>query len=582
MHDVRIMRQEQISDGERASINTRDLQHSADRGNSCMSRKSIEELMGTPEELFNWIPGEMVVVVRLHRLPAEEVQDVLIEQVRNQLNALLSPYDIILEPYGNGGRWRDAPGMPPIRRRAFLFGLHRQQPLIAIFYHVRQGDSSLQDPVPLALAHIEGQLDSLAQSGLHVVSAMPNWLVTAAPSLFYGDGGPATPPRPAPRIDIPTSGGVPLGWRTSFVDQGLLLDPNGAEDVVVAILDTAYPPDRLLSAAARPEFRRNSLLQHIAADLRSENGAFEIEYDRYPVTNDVRTGRDMYSEPRYYFMPDHGVFVAGLVRDIAPGARIRLIRILNDFGGCDLYNLFSALSDLEQDIVSGSIRRLVINLSLTVMPDIRRLPYVWFDHRQWPSTQLAGAVRVLSHIEEGLRLLFESLYVHGALVVAAAGNDSSALANKQGQKPRPPRTPARFDTVLSVTSVNSRYAPSQFANLASIPPLNEGVATFGGDSYGSMDANGLPDAVRGIYIAPTFPNGEQNVSGWADWSGTSFAAPIISGLSAHLLAQGWSAPNAITRIAAGKERRTEKLFGSSPDVPGLLANVIRVQQRFGA
>jgi hypothetical protein len=575
------MRQEQISNSGQASINTRDSQHSADRGNWCMSRDSIEEPMGTPEELFNWVPGEMVVVVRLHRRPAEEVQDILIEQVRNQLNALLSPYNIILESYGTQGRWRDAPGMPPIRRRAFSFGLHRQQPLMAIFYHARQSDSSLQDPVPLALAHIEGQLDQLVQAGLHVVSAMPNWLVTASAPIFYGDGGPASLPRPAPRVDIPTSGGVPLGWRTSFVDQGLLLDPNGAEDAVVAILDTGYPPDRLLSAAARPEFRRNSLLQRIAADLRSENGAFEIEYDRYPVTDDVRTGRDMYGESRYYFMPDHGVFVAGLVRDIAPGARIRLIRILNDFGGCDLYNLFSALTDLEQDMISGSIRRLVINLSLTVMPDIRRLPYVWFDHRQWPSTQLAGAVRVLSHIEEGLRLLFESLYEHGALVVAAAGNDLP-LSIKQGQKPRPPRTPARFDTVLSVTSVNSRYAPSQFANLACISPLNEGVATFGGDSYGSTDANGLPDAVRGIYIAPTFPNGEQNVSGWADWSGTSFAAPIISGLGAHLLAQGWSAPNAITRIAAGKERRTEKLFGSSPDVPGLLANVIRVQQRFGS
>src|SRR5258707_13989154 len=140
-------------------------------------------------------------------------------------------------------------------------------------------------------------------------------------------------------------------------------------------------------------------------------------------------------------MPDHGVFVAGLVRDIAPSARIRLIRILNDFGGCDLYNLFSALSDLEQDMVSGAIRRLVINLSLTVMPDIRRLPYVWFDHRQWPSTQLAGAVRVLSHIEEGLRLLFESLYAHNALVVAAAGNDSF-LVNKQGHKARPTQGPA--------------------------------------------------------------------------------------------------------------------------------------------
>jgi len=111
--------------------------------------------------------------------------------------------------------------------------------------------------------------------------------------------------------------------------------------------------------------------------------------------------------------------------------------------------------------------------------------------------------------------------------------------------------------------------------------MNAGVATFGGDSDGMLDANGLPEAVRGVYIAPTFPGGEQNVSGWADWSGSSFATAIISGLGAHLIAQDWPLTNVISRIAAGKVRRTEKLFGSGPDVPELIANVIRVQQRFG-
>jgi hypothetical protein len=71
------------------------------------------------------------------------------------------------------------------------------------------------------------------------------------------------------------------------------------------------------------------------------------------------------------------------------------------------------------------------------------------------------------------------------------------------------------------------------------------------------------------------------VSGWADWSGTSFATAIISGLGAHLLAQGWSATNAINRIASGRERRTDKLFGFRLDAPDLLANVVRVEQRFG-
>ena len=354
---------------------------------------------------------------------------------------------------------------------------------------------------------------------------------------------------------------------------------NDAEDVIVAVLDTAQHPDRLLSASTRPELKRNRLLQRLAGDLRSESGSLEIDYDRYPIIGDVRTGHDFYNQPGYYNMPDHGVFVAGIIRDIAPAAHIRLIRILNDYGGADLYNLYAALTDLELELASGAIRHLVINLSLNIMPDVRRLPYVWFDHRQWPSTQLAGAMRVLTHLEEGLRLLFESLYAHDVLIVAAAGNDSF-LANKQGQKPRPPRVPARYETTLSVASVNSRNGPSVFANAARMAPANAGVATFGGDSVGLVDANGLPEAVRGVYISPTFPGGEQNVSGWADWSGSSFVAAIISGLGAHLISQDWPVRDAIARIASGKERRTEKLFGSGVDVPDLLANVIRVQQRF--
>ena len=72
-----------------------------------MARNSIE-LMGTPDGLFYWIPGEMVVVARLQRHPAAEAQDMLIEQIRAQLNALLRGYGITLETYGTAGRWRDA------------------------------------------------------------------------------------------------------------------------------------------------------------------------------------------------------------------------------------------------------------------------------------------------------------------------------------------------------------------------------------------------------------------------------------------------------------------------------------------
>ena len=542
-----------------------------------MSR-SATDLMGVPDELYHWIPGEMVVIVRLPRLPVDDTQDILVEQVRTQLNQFLSQYSMSLEPYGTSGRWSEIPTMPPMRRRSFIFGLHRKQPLIALFFHTHHMDPSVRDPLPMALSYLQGHLEHLAQSGLHIVSAMPNWLVTAAP-LCYSEGGPAIPPRPAPMLDI-SAGNSLIGWHIKLIDQGIPLDAKGAEDVLVAVLDTAQHADRIRSAASRPEFRQNWLLQRLVGDLRNEDGSFVVEYDRYPLTNDVRTGRDYHNDWRYYFMPDHGLSVAGLIRDIAPRARIRLVRVLNDFGGGDLYNLFAALTDLERELVSGSIRRLVINLSLTIMPDIRRLPYIWFDHRQWPTTQLSGAMRVLDHIEKGLSLLFESLQAHGALIVAAAGNDSYS-ATKQGLPPRPPRAPARYDSTLAVASVNSSFAPSDFSNAANVPPNDQGIATFGGDSYGSVDSNALPDAVRGLFISPTFPSGEQNLSGWADWCGSSFSTPIIGALGAHLMAQGWSASNIVARLTLGQDRRTDSLFGSSPSVPRLLANVLRVQQRFG-
>lgn len=546
-----------------------------------MSRNSVE-LMGIPSELFYWIPGEMVVVVRLPRRPVEDTLDLLAEQVRTQLNTTLARHNLTLDRYGVGGRWLEIPTMPPIRRRAFVFGLKRQQPFAALFFHTRYiapATGPLPDPLPLALSHIQSHLEQLAQSGLWVMSAQPNWLMTAAP-LLYGDGGPPIPPLPAPSVDLPSLGeDARVRWHITAQDLGEDLQQPEGEEVMVAILDTAQNPDRLLTAATRLDFRRNDLLWQLANDLRSENGSFAIEYDRYPLTDDIMTGRDLKYEPRYYRMPDHGLFIAGLVRDIAPRARIRLVRILNDFGGGDLYTLFAALSDLEQELTTGSINKLVLNLSLTIMPDIRRLPFIWLEDRQWHSSLLPGVQRVLSNIEDGLRLLFECMADYGVLIVAAAGNDS-VLANKQGKQPRPPRAPARYSSTLGVTAVNSNFLPALFANAANIIPEDSGVATFGGDLYGSIDANGLPDAIRGVYISSMFPGGEQNQQGWADWSGSSFATAIIGALGAQLMARGWSAVQVRERFSA-TGYRPGRIFGSSPAVPRLLANVVRVRQRFG-
>lgn len=541
--------------------------------------RNVVESINTPERLFHWIPGELVVIVQLPRHPFDEtLLDTLAEQVRSQLNALLVQQYLTLELYGTHGRWLEDLAMPPVRRRAFIFGFLRQQPLAAIFFHARHKDPAVVDATPMVLSFLQKQLEQLAQVGLRILSAMPNWLVTAAPVL-YGSGGPALPPRPAPTLEVTASANAFAGWHFLLPDHESLLDPNGGQDVTVAVLDTAHHPDLVYSAANRPELSRNWLLHNLAANLKDGNGSFEIEYNRYPVTNDVRTGRGFRDETRYYPMLDHGLFVSGIIRDIAPRARLRLIRILNDYGGGDIYNLFAALTDLEHELMAGTLRRLVLNLSLTIMPDIRRVPYIWFYDRQWPTPELAGAMRILAHIEEGLRLLFESLTAHGVLIVAAAGNDSFRASTK-GNELRPPRAPARYTSTLSVTSVNSRQAPSAFANAACMPPYDAGVATFGGDAYGALDAHGWPDAVRGVYISSTFPKGEQNTTGWADWSGTSFSTAVISALGTHLLARAWTASQAIVRISSGQEHGGTSLFGTTPEAPTLLANIVHAQQRF--
>jgi hypothetical protein len=543
----------------------------------------VSEQMVIPDELFYWIPGEMVAVVQLPSKPSDNDLDALGEQVRRLLNTLLASHKFVLEPYGSAGRWQESPAMPPVRRRVFLFGLKRRQPYAAIFFHVRHTDSTVADPVPMALSYLQASLEQLAQNGLMLVSAMPNWLIAAA-AIQYSQGGPALPPRPAPPLDlVATESNAPVGWHISFSDPVLPRAVRVDQEVVVAVLDTAHHRDQLVRAAARPELRRNWLLQRLASELRDSSGMFDIEYDgRYYVTDDVRTGYDAAGNACYYPMTDHGLFISGIIRDVAPRARIRLIRILNDFGGGDLYTLFAALTDLERELTAGELPRLVVNLSLTVMPEIRRLPYLWFYDRLWESKQLIAPTRVLWHIEEGLRLLFQCLADEGALIVSPAGNDSFQAVQKQEQR-HPPRAPARYESTVSVTSVNSRFEPSLFANAASMSSVRHGVATFGGDSYTLKDAQGMPEAVRGLYIAPTFPEGHQNMNGWADWSGSSFAASIISGMGARLLAQGLSLADTKERLLSSQAASSgvKSLYGSPPDIPTLLANLVRVRQRFG-
>jgi subtilisin family serine protease len=246
-----------------------------------------------------------------------------------------------------------------------------------------------------------------------------------------------------------------------------------------------------------------------------------------------------------YRMPDHGLFSAGIVQDVAPFAEIHLIRALDDHGVGDLQTLIRVLRALPDQLPTKPGQRLIVNLSLMVdVPPRERLLPRWFPEL----SQDAGELRrrgtdveaTLTQLDRALRETISWLSDRGILVVAAAGNDALNLATRPE-----PRHPARFDNVLGVAAVNRRGKPSAFSNRGDERVLGNGVATFGGDARRREPgeppriepADGHPDALVGIFSGEELPLGVgRNSTGWVYWSGTSFATPIITAVAANVWA----------------------------------------------
>jgi hypothetical protein len=303
--------------------------------------------------------------------------------------------------------------------------------------------------------------------------------------------------------------------------------------------------------------------------------------------------------PRFA-IPDHGFFAAGLIRDMVPDAEVHIVRVLNDYAIGDLLGLSWVLGQLPRTFLRDgqgqpNDKRLIVNLSLMAdlpagvgirsstalgaeLPSNAFLRY-WFPaasrsrscaelrrHLQLPLNK--PVVEAIRDTHLGLQQVVSALSLPLAgvanapaagdgdlrgreLLVAAAGNDGAP-----GQKPPPPRLPARYDSVFGVAAVNRKLAAAKYSNLGDDVQLGNAVSIFGGDASPGPNADdpnlintavpeGTVDAVVGVFSAPTFPRmrpagpGRElpppvNESGWAYWAGTSFATPIVSGLAASV------------------------------------------------
>src|SRR3989442_7844755 len=416
---------------------------------------------------------------------------------------------------------------------------------------------------------INRNLDRLRMEGkIPVAAAMPNWLGGATCGAH---GCTIAPPIPVP-CDA-SCVAAPGAWPITLPALSPDMQSRTGDGVTVFVLDTMPnikdQPD-LIAHAAGGAGTHNLLLSKIAAEMNpSKSPYINFTYQKlsYLLAEDaddpISTGLDIYGDLYGFNMPDHGMSVTGIVRDLAPKANIEYIRALNDFGVGDVCTLIHVLQGIQKRMSLGGDlynKPVVINLSQVITPHDRDLPRVWIgEDCSCDAEEFVMMIEDFAKLRTPLHVVIQSLCALGAVIVTSAGNDSHVLpwhghmetmrmAERVG-----PRYPAAFPEVISVGAVDGHGNATIYSDYPAVPPNHNGIATYGGglptpvppsSDHPLTEATNI-DSLRAIYLAPLYPalSGEDqpreypapNDHAWAYWSGTSFATPIITAVAARVL-----------------------------------------------
>jgi len=132
------------------------------------------------------------------------------------------------------------------------------------------------------------------------------------------------------------------------------MQSQAGEGVKVFVLDSMPPSEEITNAAASAG-NNNLLLQEIVQQISGSPAPSIIlkwqslgtRLDDSTSSEQPKSGNDLYGRPfTPYPSSDHGLFITGMLRDLAPCSTIEYIRVLNDFGVGDNASLLDALSDI--------------------------------------------------------------------------------------------------------------------------------------------------------------------------------------------------------------------------------------------
>jgi subtilisin family serine protease len=223
----------------------------------------------------------------------------------------------------------------------------------------------------------------------------------------------------------------------------------------------------------------------------------------------------------------HGTFIAGLVRQTCPDADIYSMRIM----GSDGY--------VEENLMVNAILELWIEQSANHLIDVLSMSFGYFHEAPEDVSTDATLLGPLS----GLADL-------GVLIVAAAGNNSTT-------RPMFPAAFSRSIPVISVGAKNPNGSVALFSNSGDWVEVYEIGASVVSTLPVSFNASLQPtarvdsdtDCVRETIDPDDFSGG------FATWSGTSFAAPIVAGKLARWLLDHRDASAAPDQLGSPTEAR---------------------------
>jgi len=381
-------------------------------------------------------------------------------------------------------------------------------------------------------------------------------------SPFSGGGSPYSEPgvlTPSPNTRI----------GDDFINQWALVSASGIQwsnsitetgvGVRVGVFDTA-PFENSTSAGGQPSNSVSTSLPARPTDLSL--------FIRDAVTNPLDHSSTAVN------ISDHGLFVASLIHVIAPSSEIHLVKVLNDYGCGDLFTIDKAMNDFlnQMSATDKTLKKVVLNLSLGVhKPD--QAAKNNYQKTDW--SKLSNDIKSLQEVVAEAKLF-------GAIIVAAAGNDSAPPIGNPSLTAQQMELPASYKDVVGVAASNQNGDRSCYSNVGDI-------AASGGDGGPNLTPMPLPtnSSLTCVARASTWnvpsPSGspatctdmkdcpfgllglaweKTNLApGYIYWAGTSFAAPLVTGFVALSL-QNRGPDGTICLIDKGATRRSGQFFGS--------------------